>query len=59
MNDVDIVMQDLSDSLDKLVRSKNSPKDTRKAFSDFVNLSQKLTSVMRKNSNTEWNASEF
>lgn len=59
MNDVDIVMQDLRDSLDKLIKSKNSPKNTRKAFSEFVNLSQKLTSVMRKNSKTDWNASEF
>lgn len=59
MNDVDIVMQDLRDSLELLKKSKSSPKDTRKAFGEFVNLSQRLTSVMRKNSKNKWNASEF
>jgi hypothetical protein len=60
MNDVDILMQDLRDSLNKLRTSNGSPKDIRKSFSDFINLSQKITSVMRKNfKNGKWDASEF
>jgi len=60
MNDVDIVMQDLRDSLHILINSKKSPKHTRKAFSEFINLAQKLTSVMRKNfTGDKWNALEF
>lgn len=52
-------MEDLRDSLKELLESKDSPKKTRKAFAEFVNLSQRLTSVMRKNSETRWNAVEF
>lgn len=60
MNDVDIVMHDLRDSLKELKTFKESPKETRKSFSNFINLTQKLTSVMRKNfKNGEWHASEF
>jgi hypothetical protein len=59
LSDVDIVFGDLADSLYRLKNQSDSPKEIRRAFTDFVNLSQKLTACMRKEYNGEWNANEF
>lgn len=60
---VDIVFQDLSDALDLLRQSRSSPTEVRKAFNRFVELSQKLTSAMRKEfkkiNGQKWNAFSF
>ena len=47
MNSVEIVMHDLADAHDQLKNSKHSPKVFRRSFANFVELSQKLTSMMR------------
>jgi hypothetical protein len=42
------VFADLSDAYAALVASQHSPREVRRAFVRFVDLSQKLTSAMRK-----------
>lgn len=44
---VEITFQDLSDTLINLLESRNNPRKTRQHFSQFINLSKKLTSHMR------------
>lgn len=60
---VDVVFQDLSDALASLQGVRESPKDVRRALTRFVELSQKLTGVMRKEfeelTGQKWNASGF
>lgn len=48
VSNVEIVFNDLTDSLNELKKSKDSPRKVRKNFTDFVNYSIKLTSIMRK-----------
>ncbi len=43
-----LVFADLTDAFEALNDARNSPKDVRRAFSRFVELSQKLTSAMRR-----------
>jgi len=62
-SNVEIAHQDLADSLDKLNKVKDSPSETRKAFYQFVNLSQKVTSYMRteykEQTGKKWEAKNF
>ena len=61
--DTDVVYRDLQDSLTDLELARGSPKDVRRAFSRYVELSQRLTSAMRKDFsrvlNKKWEASTF
>lgn len=58
-----IVFADLCDAHAALERARHSPKDVRRAFSRFIELSQKLTSAMRKDTSRlgigAWEASSF
>ena len=45
---VALVFQDLTDAFDELASGGTSPKAVRRSFASFVDLSQKLTSHMRK-----------
>ena len=58
-----LVFADLSDAHAALVASRESPREVRRAFVRFVDLSQKLTSAMRKDfsklSLGSWEASRF
>lgn len=62
-SDVDMVFNDLTDSYNNLLASKDSPVRVRKKFTEFVIYSIKLTSIMRKeykkNTGKNWNAKEF
>ncbi len=61
--DTDLVFADLHDAKRALDEAKGSPRDVRRAFSRFVELTQKLTSAMRTDfsrlKNAKWNAKEF
>ncbi len=61
--EVDLVFADLQDAYHDLEAAAHSPKQVRRAFSRFVELTQRLTSVMRKEfkgrRGQEWKASEF
>ena|GEM_PF-5819308 len=43
-----IIFADIEDAFAKLNVARDSPRDIRRAFSQFVDLSQKLTSAMRR-----------
>lgn len=62
-SDVDLVLADLEDALQALNNAVSSPKLVRQAFSRFIDLSQRLTSVMRKDWSKRqrgpWKASTF
>ncbi len=61
--DVDLVFGDLEDVYKEFKDQKSSPKTTRRTFTQFVELSQKLTSMMRKEYEQEtgknWAANNF
>jgi hypothetical protein len=61
--DSSLVFVDLSDAHATLVASVNSPREVRRAFTRFIDLSQKLTSAMRKDFSRlglgNWEASKF
>lgn len=58
-----VVFTDLSEVFEALNIERDSPKNIRRTFSRFVELSQKLTSAMRKDysqlKHESWNASDF
>jgi hypothetical protein len=61
--DSPLVFADLADAHATLVASRRSPREVRRAFVRFVDLSQKLTSAMRKDFSKlgrgKWEASSF
>lgn len=61
--DVDLVFADLQDALTDLEAGRSSPKQVRRAFSRFVELTQRLTSAMRREAKSkagiDWQASRF
>lgn len=61
--DSPLVFADLADAHSTLVGSRSSPREVRRAFVRFVDLSQKLTSAMRKDFSKlglgNWEASKF
>ncbi len=63
MIDSDLVFADLEDAFAALDTARGSPKDVRRAFSRFVDLTQRLTAAMRKDfkriKSEEWSASDF
>jgi hypothetical protein len=63
MNDADLVLADLRDALHALHQARGSPKEVRRAFSRFVDLSQRLTAAMRKDfarlRHEPWQAKSF
>ena len=63
MNDTDLVLADLRDALVALHEARGSPKEVRRAFSRFVDLTQRLTAAMRKDfnrlRNERWEAKAF
>lgn len=63
VSDVDLVFSDLQDALIELNDAITSPKRVRRCFSRFVDLTQRLTSAMRRESKAraglEWQASRF
>jgi hypothetical protein len=62
-SDVSIVFADLQDALDSLDQARGSPKDVRRSLSRYADLSQRLTSAMRKDFSRrglgKWDASQF
>jgi hypothetical protein len=62
-SDVDIVFADLQDAFKDLGTARPSPKQVRRAFSRFVDLTQRLTSVMRPEAKAktglDWVAADF
>jgi len=60
---VAVVYQDLADAFAELSSESTSPKAVRRSFANFVDLSQKLTSHMRKEYSEKkgkpWVASDF
>ena len=63
VSDVDLVFADLQNALSELNDAITSPKRVRRCFSRFVELTQRLTSAMRKESKSkagvEWRAVRF
>jgi hypothetical protein len=63
LSDVDLVYFDVRDALRALDEARASPKEVRRALSRFMELSQRLTSAMRKDfsklTGEKWNASAF
>lgn len=61
--DADLVFADLDDAKRSLDEARGSPREVRRAFSRFVELSQKLTSSMRTDYSRlkmgKWQAKEF
>lgn len=61
--DASLVFADLSDALAKLRACRKSPREVRREFLHFVNLSQKLTAAMRKDFSRlnlgSWEGSRF
>ena len=61
--DTALVFADLGDAHAALVASRKSPREVRRAFVRFIDLSQKLTSAMRKDfsrlNRGNWTASKF
>ena len=61
--DSPLVFADLADAHATLIASRKSPREIRRAFVHFVDLSQKLTSAMRKDFSKlalgNWEASAF
>jgi hypothetical protein len=62
-SDVDLVYHDLCDAVGSLNGARESPKEVRRALSRYVELSQRLTSTMRKDFSRrgkgKWQASIF
>lgn len=62
-SDVDLVFADLCDALRVMEESRQSPREVRRAFSRYVELSQRLTAAMRKDFSNRvggrWVASSF
>ena len=62
-SDVDLVLADLEDALAALTAAVISPKVVRQSFSRFVELTQRLTSTMRKEASAKsygaWEAKTF
>jgi hypothetical protein len=58
-SDVDLVLSDWSAALERLRDRKDSPSEIRKVFAALVELSQKLTSVMRTEFPGKWEACLF
>ena|SRR5215212_2318495 len=60
---VAVVFQDLSDAFAEIASGSTSPKAVRRGFGNFIDLSQKLTSTMRKEYSAKtgesWVASDF
>lgn len=58
-----IIFADIEDAFAKLNVARDSPRDIRRAFSQFVDLSQKLTSAMRRDFSRlgkgKWHAASF
>jgi len=58
-----LIFADLQDALTDLDAARGSPKNVRRAFSRFIDLTQKLTSAMRKDfsriKQAKWQASIF
>ena len=58
-----LVFADLRDALQALEAARGSPKDVRRAFSQFVDLTQRLTSAMRTDfsrlKSARWDAAAF
>lgn len=58
-----IIYRDLEDALSELETERQSPKQVRRLFYRFVDLTQRLTSAMRKDfsriKSTHWNSSAF
>lgn len=52
ISDVDLVLGDLEDALAELRAASASPKEVRQCLSRFIDLTQRLTAVMRK----DWSA---
>ena len=63
LSDVDLIFADLQDALTELEAARSSPKQVRRTFSRFVELTQRLTSAMRREAKsktgTDWQASQF
>jgi len=61
--DVDLVYYDLRDSVNLLDSARAVPREVRRVFSRYVELSQRLTSAMRKDfkarQGSSWEASRF
>lgn len=61
--EVDLVYADLQDAFNQLEIARSSPKEVRRCFSRFVELSQRLTSAMRKDfkalTGCDWRANGF
>lgn len=61
--DTSLIFSDLRDALAALEVARGSPKDVRRAFSRYVDLTQRLTSAMRKDFSSlrqeKWAASSF
>jgi len=62
-SDLDLVLADLRDAFKALDQARPSPKQVRQTFSRFVELTQRLTAVMRreskKSAGIKWEASKF
>lgn len=62
-NNASIVFADLRDALQALEAARGSPKQVRRAFSRFVDLTQRLTAAMRTDFSRakagRWNAASF
>lgn len=58
-SDVDVVFSDWSAALERINTHSDSPRDVRRNFSQLIDLSQKLTSVMRKEFPGKWEAKRF
>lgn len=61
--DTDLVFADLNDAKQSLDEARGSPREVRRAFSRFVDLTQRLTSAMRTDysrlKDGKWEAKEF
>lgn len=63
ISSVEIAINDITRTLAELRSCKDSPVDVRRNFSTFINLSQAITSYMRRdylnNTSSKWEAKEF
>ncbi len=63
LSDVDLVFADLQDALAELDNAITSPKQVRRCFSRYVELTQRLTSAMRREckgkTGVDWQAANF
>jgi len=58
-SDVDVIFLDWSAALERIDTYRDSPREVRRNFSQLIDLSQKLTSVMRKEFPGKWEAKRF